>query len=108
MLKNYIISILTFIIIVFAIFSSIKYNKIEREYLDLKMQQETENNFLQRQNDSLLLEINQLYETIQISNHKIDSLKTLKRQIIIEKEFVVSENINESVFLLKENLRCEQ
>lgn len=108
MLKNYIIFILTFIIIVFAIFSSIKYNKIEREYLDLKIQQETENNFLQRQNDSLLLKINQLYETIQISNHKIDSLKILKQQIIVEKEFVVSENINESVFLLKENLRCEQ
>lgn len=108
MWKNYTIVILTFIIVVFVIFSSIKYNKIERDYLNFKMQQEIKSDFLQKQNDSLLFEIDRMHESIQISNYKIDSLKRLKPQIIIKKEFVVSENIIESVLLLKENLKCEQ
>ena len=107
-MKNYILTGLISILVVFGVVVSIKCSNLEKENLKLKQENITILDSIKIENKNLNKEIEDL--NIEILNYKtkIDSLKTVKQQIVIQKEYVISESLIEGVELLKENLKCER
>ena len=107
-MKNYILIGLISILVVFGVIISIKCSNLEKENLKLKQENITILDSIKIENKNLNKEIEGL--NIEILNYKtkIDSLKTVKQQIVIQKEYIISESLIEGVELLKENLKCER
>lgn len=107
-MKNYILTGLISILVVFGVIISIKCSNLEKENLKLKQENITILDSIKIENKNLNKEIEDL--NIEILNYKtkIDSLKTVKQQIVIQKEYIISESLIEGVELLKENLKCER
>lgn len=107
-MKNYILAGLISILVVFGVVVSIKCSNLEKENLKLKQENITILDSIKIENKNLNKEIEDL--NIEILNYKtkIDSLKTVKQQIVIQKEYIISESLIEGVELLKENLKCER
>lgn len=105
-IKSWIILILCFFCIIFAISSNRKYNKLDLEFQQYKYENtHVENNYIQ-ENERLQQEIELLQEDLDICYFKLDSLKHLKQDIDVE--YVVSNNIVSGADLLRENLECER
>ncbi len=107
-MKSYIIIGLFSILIVFGIVMTVKCSKLERENFKLKTEQNTIIDSIKIENEILEKDILHLSDQILICEHKIDSLKKVKQKIIIEYQYVVSDNLEEGVKKLKENLKWER
>lgn len=107
-LKNYIIIGLVLILIIFGIGMYNKCSRLERENIELKLEQDVVKDIIEKENELLSKDI--LYLENQLIQYQsiIDSLEKVKQTVIFKTEYVVSENITESVALLKENLECEK
>ena len=95
------------ILIVLLISISIKCSKLEQENINLK-----ENcsiiDTIKIENESLNKKILFLENDLLVCKHRIDSLKAIKQKVVIETEYVISENLIEGVQKLKENLQWEK
>lgn len=107
-IKEYLILTLVFILVIFGIIVSIKCSKLEKENIKLKTEQITIIDSIKVENDLLNKEILLLSEDLDYYKFKVDSLKQIKQRVIIKTEYVVSENLTESVKILKENLKWEK
>lgn len=107
-IKNYIILGIVSILIVFGIVMSIKCSKLEKENIKLKVEHTTILDSIKIENEALNKEILLLNDNLANYEHKIDSLKQVKQRVIVQKEYIISDNITESVSLLKENIKCER
>lgn len=108
MIKNYIIIGLVSILIGFGIVLSIKCSKLEKENIELRIKHNTIVDSIKIENNLLNKEILLLSEDLDYYRFKVDSLKTIKQQIIVKTEYIVSENLTEGVELLKKNIKCEK
>ena len=109
MIKNYIITGLFSTLIVFGIIVSIKCVKLEKENIQLKNTYSSIVDSIKIENQLLEKNIADLLDKTIIYEHKLDSLKNVKQEIIVkyETKYIVSENITEGVKILKENLKWE-
>ena len=107
-IKEYLILTLVFILFIFGIIVSIKCSKLEKENIKLKIEQITIIDSIKVENDLLNKEILLLSDDLDYYKFKVDSLKQIKQRVIIKTEYVVSENLTESVKILKENLKWEK
>lgn len=99
---------LLLVLIGFGITMSVKCSKLERENTRLRLEQSDIVDSIKTENESLNLEILYLFDELDYYKFQVDSLKHIKREIIIKSEYIVSEDITESVKLLKENLKWER
>lgn len=104
-MKNYILIGLLSILIVFGIVMTIKCSKLERENIKLKTEQNTIIDSIKIENEILEKDIIHLSNQILICEHKIDSLKKVKQRVIVEYQYVISDNLEEGAKKLKENLK---
>lgn len=93
------------VLIGFGITMSVKCSKLERENIKLKLEQSDIVDSIKTENETLCLEISYLFDEIHYYKTQVDSLKSVKQQIIIKSEYIVSEDITEGVELLKDNLK---
>ena len=107
-MKNYILIGLLSILIVFGIVMTIKCSKLERENIKLKTEQNTIIDSIKIENEILEKDIIHLSNQILICEHKIDSLKKVKQRVIVEYQYVISDNLEEGAKKLKENLEWER
>lgn len=107
-MKNYILIGLLSILIVFGIVMTIKCSKLERENIKLKTEQNTIIDSIKIENEILEKDIIHLSNQILICEHKIDSLKKVKQRVIVEYQYVISDNLEEGAKKLKENLKWER
>ena len=105
MIKKYIIGLLFFILIAFSVRLSIKCSKLETENFKLKSNTDFIIDSLNVENKILEDEIIILCEDLEYYKYKVDSLKKIKRKVIVKTEYVVSENLTESLQILKDNLK---
>lgn len=106
--KKYLIIGLLSILIIFGINISIKCSQLEKENTRLKVEQKLVSDSIKIENESLRKEIVVLLDDLNQCELTIDSLKQIKQKIIVRTEYVVSEDLTESVMILKENLKCEK
>lgn len=106
--KKYLIIGLLSILIIFGINISIKCSQLEKENARLKVEQKLVSDSIKIENESLRKEIVVLLDDLNQCELTIDSLKQIKQKIIVRTEYVVSEDLTESVMILKENLKCEK
>lgn len=104
-MKNYILIGLFSILIVFGIVMTIKCSKLERENIKLKTEQSTIIDSIKIENEILEKDIIHLSNQILICEHKIDSLKKVKQRVIVEYQYVISNNLEDGAKKLKENLK---
>lgn len=104
-MKNYILIGLLSILIVFGIVMTIKCSKLERENIKLKTEQNTIIDSIKIENEILEKDIIHLSNQLLICEHKIDSLKKVKQRVIVEYQYVISDNLEEGAKKLKENLK---
>lgn len=104
-MKNYILIGLFSILIVFGIVMTIKCSKLERENIKLKTEQNTIIDSIKIENEILEKDIIHLSNQILICEHKIDSLKKVKQRVIVEYQYVISNNLEDGAKKLKENLK---
>lgn len=107
-IKNLIILILFSILIGFGTFVSFKCYQLEKENKELKTEQVDVTDSIKVENKVLNDMIIELNKDLDYYKFKVDSLNNVKQQVIIKKEYIVSEDLIEGVVLLKENLRWEQ
>lgn len=107
-MKNYILIGLLSILIVFGIVMTIKCSKLERENIKLKTEQSTIIDSIKIENEILEKDIIHLSNQILICEHKIDSLKKVKQRVIVEYQYIISDNLEEGAKKLKENLKWER
>lgn len=107
-MKNYILIGLLSILIVFGIVMTIKCSKLERENIKLKTEQNTIIDSIKIENEILEKDIIHLSNQLLICEHKIDSLKKVKQRVIVEYQYVISDNLEEGAKKLKENLKWER
>lgn len=104
-MKNYILIGLLSILIIFGIVMTVKCSKLERENIKLKTEQNTIIDSIKIENEILEKDIIHLSNQILICEHKIDSLKKVKQRVIVEYQYVISDNLEEGAKKLKENLK---
>lgn len=104
-MKNYILIGLLSILIVFGIVMTIKCSKLERENIKLKTEQNTIIDSIKIENEILEKDIIHLSNQILICEHKIDSLKKVKQRVIVEYQYIISDNLEDGAKKLKENLK---
>ena len=104
-MKNYILIGLLSILIVFGIVMTIKCSKLERENIKLKTEQNTIIDSIKIENEILEKDIIHLSNQILICEHKTDSLKKVKQRVIVEYQYIISDNLEEGAKKLKENLK---
>lgn len=107
-IRNCILIGLFSILIVFGIVMTIKCSKLERENIKLKTEQNTIIDSIKIENEILEKDIIHLSNQILICEHKIDSLKKVKQRVIVEYQYVISDNLEEGAKKLKENLKWER
>lgn len=107
-MKNYILIGLLSILIVFGIVMTIKCSKLERENIKLKTEQNTIIDSIKIENEILEKDIIHLSNQILICEHKIDSLKKVKQRVIVEYQYIISDNLEDGAKKLKENLKWER
>lgn len=107
-MKNYILIGLLSILIVFGIVMTIKCSKLERENIKLKTEQNTIIDSIKIENEILEKDITHLSNQILICEYKIDSLKKVKQRVIVEYQYIISDNLEEGAKKLKENLKWER
>lgn len=107
-MKNYILIGLLSILIIFGIVMTVKCSKLERENIKLKTEQNTIIDSIKIENEILEKDIIHLSNQILICEHKIDSLKKVKQRVIVEYQYVISDNLEEGAKKLKENLKWER
>ena len=107
-MKNYILIGLLSILIVFGIVMTVKCSKLERENIKLKTEQNTIIDSIKIENEILEKDIIHLSNQILICEYKIDSLKKVKQRVIVEYQYVISDNLEEGAKKLKENLKWER
>lgn len=108
MIKNYIITGLISILIVFGIVVSIKCSKLEKENIKLKIENNNISDSIKIENEILNRKILLLSNDLEYYKHQVDSLNNIKQKIIIKSEYIVSHDLTDGVKLLRENLRCEK
>ena len=108
MIKNYIIVGFISILVAISIILSIKCNKLEDQILEFKAQSTIVVDSIAVENQKLEIRIQHLNSDLLYYKQKIDSLNNVKQKIIIQTEYIVSENLIEGTQLLKENLRWER
>ena len=106
--KKYLIIGLLSILIIFGINISIKCSQLEKENARLKIEQKLVSDSIKIENEFLRKEIVVLLDDLNQCELTIDTLKQIKQKIIVRTEYVVSEDLTESVIILKENLKCEK
>ena len=107
-MKNYIIIAIIAVLCIFCIANQVRYSKLQREYLTLQLNQSKDSDSLKFINKQLNNKIYFLENQIQSYSNKIDSLKKVKRSIVIKYEFTESSSLSEGVTILKNNLQCEK
>lgn len=105
MIRNCMFIGLFSILIVFGIVMTIKCSKLERENIKLKTEQNTIIDSIKIENEILEKDIIHLSNQILICEHKIDSLKKVKQRVIVEYQYIISDNLEEGAKKLKENLK---
>lgn len=108
MIKNYIITGLISILIVFGIIISIKCSNLEKENIKLKLEQNSIIDSIKIENEIFKKDIELLEKQIISNENTIDSLKTIKQKIIVKYKYVVSKDLTEGAEILKNNLICEK
>ena len=106
-MKKIIIIGLFSILIVFNVAILIKCYKLEQANIKL-MYECVQQDSIKMENKVLNEKVILLSDDLNQCKQKIDSLKSIKQRVIIQKEYVVSENLTEGVRLLKENLKWER
>jgi hypothetical protein len=104
-MKNYILIGLFSILIIFGIVMTVKCSKLERENIKLKTEQNTIIDSIKIENEILEKDIIHLSNQILICEHKIDSLKKVKQRVIVEHQYIISDNLEDGAKKLKENLK---
>ena len=107
-MKNYILIGLFSILIIFGIVMTVKCSKLERENIKFKTEQNTIIDSIKIENEILEKDIIHLSNQILICEHKIDSLKKVKQRVIVEYQYVISDNLEDGAKKLKENLKWER
>lgn len=103
--KDRIILIIAMFLAVMLAVSTIKYNQLNKELLDLKLQTTEKIDSLIYANQQHLEVISELEDELSSLNDEIDSLEQVKNKIIIKKdEVIVSKDVSSGVELLKKNL----
>lgn len=108
MIKKYIIVGLVSILIIFGITLSIKYARLEKENIKLKMEQNDIVDSIRFENRSLKENVSILESQVVDYEHKIDSLKKIKQRVVIEYKYVISKDLIDGVETLKNNIKCEK
>lgn len=110
MIKNYIIVGLISVLIVFGVVLSVKCKRLEQENLQLKVNTTNIIDSIKTEKKILEEEIQILSDEIIVYEHKLDSLKHVKQQVVVKykTQHVVSKDLSDGVKKLKENLRCEK
>ena len=106
--QNYVIIILVIILVLYGIKLYNKCSRLERENIELKLEQDIVRDIVEKENELLHNNILILEDEISYYRYKIDSLEKVKQKVIIKKEYIISEDITEGVTLLKKNLKCEK
>ena len=83
----------------------IKCSKLEQENTKLKKECVDIVDSIKYENEILNKELLFLNKELEYCSFKIDSLNAIKEKIIINKEYIVSENIIDGVAILKNNLK---
>ena len=107
-MKNYIIIAIVAVLCIFCITNQVRYSKLQREYLTLQLNQPKDSDSLKFINKQLNNKIYFLENQIQSYSNKIDSLKKVKRSVVVKYEFTESSSLSEGVMILKNNLQCEK
>lgn len=107
-IKEYLILTLVFILVVFGIIVSIKCSKLEKENIELQTSYNTIIDSIRMENLLLTEKTQRLSESLDYYTFKVDSLKKIKQKVLIQKEYIVSEDLISGVKLLKENIKCEK
>lgn len=102
------IFILFFILMGFGILMFYKCCRLEQENQRLKIDQMSISDSIKIENKMLNNTIIKLNEDLEYYKFKVDSLNKIKQQIIVKKEYIVSEDLIDGVVKLKENLKCEK
>ena len=110
MIKNYIITGLVSVLIVFSLLVSMKCKNLERENLQLKTEHVDIIDSIKAEKQILEKEVQLLSDELMVYEHKLDSLKQLKQQVIVKykTQYIVSKDLSDGVKTLKENLKCEK
>jgi hypothetical protein len=106
-MKKYIIITLVTILCIITIVNQVRYSKLKNEYLTLQLNNKQISDSLIDVNKQLNHKITELESTVDVYTDTIDSLKNIKKTIVIHK-FKESANLSEGVKLLKKNLQCEK
>ena len=107
-IKEYLILTLVFILVVFGIIVSIRCSKLEKENIELQTSYNTIIDSIRMENQLLTEKTQRLSESLDYYKFKVDSLEKIKQKVLIQKEYVVSEDLISGVKLLKENIKCEK
>ena len=107
-MTKYIITAIITILCVYIVVTQISYNKLKREIETLKLNDVSVSDSLSKENTILLYRIETLEDSVAVFQYKIDSLKQIKKTIIISKPFEESKNLSDGVEKLKRNLQCEK
>ena len=108
MIKKYIIVILVVLFCVIITINQIRYDRLKKEFNSLKLSYPVENDSLKTQNILLSAKIITLEDSMKLFSRQIDSLKVVKKTIIINRTFEESKNLSEGVNKLKQYLQCEK
>ena len=110
MIKNYIITGLVSVLIVFSLLVSMKCKNLERENLQLKTEHVDIIDSIKAEKQILEKEVQLLSDELMVYEHKLDSLKQLNQQVIVKykTQYIVSKDLSDGVKTLKENLKCEK
>lgn len=108
MIKKYIIIGLFSVLIVFGISISVKCAKLEKENIKLKLEYVSMIDSIKTENEILEKDIKLLQTKLINNDYKIDSLKKIKQQVMVEYKYIVSKDLFDGVKTLKNNLKCEK
>jgi hypothetical protein len=106
-MKKIVIICFISILIIFNVVQYVNCNSLKNEIVSLK-NENTLIDSIKIENDVLEKNIKFLSDQTIKYEHKIDSLKKIKQRVVIKYKYVVSDNLTESVEILKDNLKCEK